>query len=201
MIAYRDYRPTEYDHSGAFLPERRDWLVLDVMRTRDSDALEESNFESALGLLRDARARAYEQHSFNHWGCGWFEVILVKPGTVGERVGRDIERRLENYPVLDEEDFSEREWEQRCQSWDDWGRCDFQQALEQAYPWLEGYDLEPDLLDEIWRRLGTVATIEHMCSDGPSFDIEAALEIQAEQDEARFRAWMERGGKDDCTSD
>lgn len=192
MIPYKVYRPTDYDHSGAFLPDRQDWLVLDVMRTRDSAELEESNFEAALGMLRDARARAYEQHRFGHWGPGWYELILVKPGTVGERVGRKIEERLESYPILDEDDFSRREWEHTCESWDDWGRHDFEQALEQAYPWLEEYDLEPDLVDEIWHKITNVVTVEHMCSDGPHFDYEAALEVMAEQDETRFRNWVEK---------
>lgn len=107
--------------------DRGDWLMC-ISRTRDSDALEESNFDAAYKLLtedrpdwaaqvaewnetdNDVRDVAIERAS--HWLCGWTETILVKPGSEAERLAYDIRARLEDYPVLDEEDWSEREYEE-----------------------------------------------------------------------------------------
>jgi len=40
MTTYSDYAPTPYDRSGAFLPERQDWMVAPVSRNRDSGVLD-----------------------------------------------------------------------------------------------------------------------------------------------------------------
>lgn len=115
-MLYRDFAPTPLDPKGAFLDDRQDWIVLPVSRTRDSEALEQSNFEAALDILKDAYgedSELFECHQFNHWGPGWFEIILAHP-SLAEKV-QEIEERLKNYPVLDEEDFSRREYEATCE--------------------------------------------------------------------------------------
>jgi len=74
---------------GAFLPERADWLVVPVIKTRDSGPLATSNFECAWSRIEDASVaddlQSCESHSFNHWGPGWFEVILVRPAANARR--------------------------------------------------------------------------------------------------------------------
>lgn len=119
MTRYRDFRPTEYDRKGAFLDDdRQDWIVAPCARTRDSGHLDESNFDACLKLLGGESDTA-EVHRFNHWGPGWFEIILVSPSRAD-----DVERikdKLENYPVLDDEDFSDREYEAACRWWKDMG--------------------------------------------------------------------------------
>lgn len=115
MKRYRDYAPTAFDCKGLGLPDRQDWLVAPVIRTRDSGVKAESNFEAALKIL-GGESKAVEVHRFNHWGPGWFEIILVHPSR--EREVEDIERSLENYPLLDDEDFSSREYEAACDYWE-----------------------------------------------------------------------------------
>jgi hypothetical protein len=51
---------------------------------------------------------------FGHWANGWFEIALVKPGSKAEAIARDIEKGLEDYPVIDEDDFCEREAEEEA---------------------------------------------------------------------------------------
>lgn len=55
--------------------------------------------------------RDYQTHQFNHWGPGWFEIIVVRPGSAAHREAQAIAAALSDYPVLDESDFSEREHE------------------------------------------------------------------------------------------
>lgn len=128
MQTYSKFRPTAFDSAGICLPDRQDWLVLDVSRNRDSGPLAESNFDTALNML-GGESDSVEVHRFGHWGPGWFELILIKPGTDQVKTGEEIESSLEDYPVLDDEDHSRREYEEYCESWDSWGRCDYVEQI------------------------------------------------------------------------
>jgi hypothetical protein len=74
-----------------------------------------------------------EVHRFGHWSPGWFEIILVRPGTAAAEVAVEIEERLEDYPLLDEEDFSRREWEDYLESWECWGAREFADHLRDEF--------------------------------------------------------------------
>jgi hypothetical protein len=58
-----------------------------------------------------------EVHRFGHWGPGWYEIIIVRPGSKAEVKGREIEDSLEGYPILNENDFCEREQEAAQETW------------------------------------------------------------------------------------
>lgn len=118
METYAKFAPTSVDPAGAFLEERQDWFVAPVSRTRDSDCLSESNFDAALEAL-GGESEDVEVHRFGHWGPGWFEIILVRPGSPAESIAVDLERRLEDYPVLAEDDYCEREMEEANRVWSD----------------------------------------------------------------------------------
>ena len=114
-MRYSEFQPTGFDCKGLGLPDRQDWVVAPVAHNRDSGILDESNFYAALEIL-GGQSRTVEVHRFNHWGPGWFEIILVHPSR--EKEVEDIESSLENYAILDEEDFSQREWEEASEVWD-----------------------------------------------------------------------------------
>lgn len=114
---YGDWAPTSFDSAGAFLGEdRQDWLVCPVILTRDSGPLEASNFHAAVKLLNAAGAE-YERPSFGHWGPGWVEIIIIPAGGIAEETARKIADRLEDYPVLDEDDYCRREWDEAEETW------------------------------------------------------------------------------------
>lgn len=118
---YSNYQPTGFDPKGIGFDEdddRQNWLVFPCSRTRDSGPLVESNFHSALKAL-GGEGEAVEVHRFGHWGPGWFELILFNPShddTVIEAA--DLIRGLDNYPVIDEMDYCEREHEEACEIWE-----------------------------------------------------------------------------------
>ena len=112
---YGEYRPTQFDQRGLGLPDQQNWIVAPVSRTRDSGPLSESNFHSVLKAL-GGESETVEVHRFGHWGPGWFEVIIVHPDRLAEV--EEIEGVLENYPVFDDSDFSEREHEECCRVWE-----------------------------------------------------------------------------------
>lgn len=122
MQTYREWSPTGFDRRGAFLDDRQDWLVVPVIRTRDSGHIDASNFETACSLVSDASVLddelSFETHRFAHWGPGWFEILIVRPGSKAAAEAEDIEARLEDYPLLDEDDLSEREFEAASEYWE-----------------------------------------------------------------------------------
>ncbi len=116
---YADFAPTAFDSSGAFLPNRRGWLVCAVSQTRDSGPLKLSNFaahEAALEEI-DADNIDHETHRFGHWGPGWFEIILVRAESPCHVEAEEIAAALADYPVLDDEDHSAREFDEACEAW------------------------------------------------------------------------------------
>jgi hypothetical protein len=118
---YKDWAPTEFDHKGAFLggdTPRRNWIVAPVCRTRDTGPLEDSNFETALKILGGEGDRV-EVHRFGHWGPGWFEIILVHPRLVYQV--EELQGCLEEYAILDEGDYSDREHEKATEYWEGMG--------------------------------------------------------------------------------
>lgn len=132
MLTYSKFRPTGFDPAGAFLPDRQDWLVMPVGQNRDSDALSQSNFASALEML-GGESETVEVHRFGHWGPGWFEIIIIDPrDSARVKVAEEIDACLADYPILDESDFSRRENEEYQEAWEHGLASDFSRLLGKA---------------------------------------------------------------------
>jgi hypothetical protein len=150
---YSDWAPSQFDTRGLGLPDRQDWFVLGYMQTRDSNALERSNFRVALRELTRMGVE-HETHRFGHWGPGWIDIIIVHPE------GLEKAETLEggDYPVLDDSDFSEAEIEDEQREWDSWGEREWKRVLYRVTGCERAIDaLSSDDLWELYRE----------CSDGP----------------------------------
>jgi hypothetical protein len=104
------------DYFGAEWPE---YYSSGVGRSRDSDCLEESNFHSMLAAL-GGESETVQVVRENHWAVGWVEWIAIHESD--EQALRAADRqqeRLEGYPILNEDDFSEREYEECRRVWAD----------------------------------------------------------------------------------
>lgn len=79
--------------------------------SRDSDALERSNYILAQEMLDGIDPDAWSIARFNHWAVGWIDEIVYDIGNddMSAEVSR-IRGMLEDYPVLDEVHYSELEW-------------------------------------------------------------------------------------------
>lgn len=117
MITYSTFRPTGFDCRGLGLPDQQDWLVGPVSQTRDSGPLDRSNFECFVAAL-GGESEDCQIHRFGHWGPGWFEIVLINPAN-SELVKRaeEMESSLADYPVLNEEDFSQKEHDEANEIW------------------------------------------------------------------------------------
>jgi hypothetical protein len=94
-------------------------------RNRDSDALTRSNFTQALAAIGgdtgedDDGVSAVTVVSENHWAVGWVEWIAIhKTNATALIIADEIMERLEDYPVLDEDHFSNLEWEEAGDYWE-----------------------------------------------------------------------------------
>lgn len=110
---------------------------------RDSDILTESNYDCVKELLLplnteigieddDARNSTYfdsqnhttalntvEENRCHHWAVGWIESLMIhESNTAALERAEEIMKGLEDdYPVLDDEDFSRREDEAQQEAW------------------------------------------------------------------------------------
>lgn len=86
-------------------------VVAGIGRNRDSEIMDESNFDKALELL-GGESKTIQVHCFGHWACGWFELITVDPkDKKALAIAAKITQDLKEYPVLDDDDYFEREYE------------------------------------------------------------------------------------------
>lgn len=96
-----------------------DYYSSGVGQSRDSDCLEESNFAT---MLRDLGGESETVLVIreSHWAVGWVEWIAIH--ATDDRALQIADRnvdRLQDYPVLDELDFSEHETEAANRVWAD----------------------------------------------------------------------------------
>lgn len=105
---------TKECHRGAtFHISRRDlesvWYATPFMRTRDSDALEESNYQVIRAdLIRVALDGGnVEDHHLGHWGCGWSEQLYIRKDDPKLLLAvQEWINALSDYGVADDEHYS-----------------------------------------------------------------------------------------------
>lgn len=123
MTTVRKYRPTGFDHGvGVFgsMQACLDWLVSPIVVNRDSKLLEQVNWKAqckTLEALGDEELDNWRTHSFGHWACGWYEILIVKPGTKAYKAVAEMECELSGYPILDDSAYSDALYESVCDSW------------------------------------------------------------------------------------
>lgn len=109
---------------------REGWAIGPVGITRDSEPLERSNYRIALRAMIAAAGmdpgdvdhmpaggpepddpRPLFVGSFGHWAVGWIEEIIWRGDNpeLGS-TAYELAARLDDYPVLDEEDYASEEW-------------------------------------------------------------------------------------------
>jgi hypothetical protein len=89
-----------------------------VGQSRDSDCLEQSNFAVMLAELGGESVTVIVVRE-SHWAVGWVEWIAIHESDTTAIATADAAReRLANYPILDEDDFGEREWDAMCETWE-----------------------------------------------------------------------------------
>lgn len=108
-----------HSRNAAYWGESGDWLIV-ISVHRDSDCLSRSNYDAVkeiLGAIEGAVDHLSEERS-SHWAVGWVDCLIIDPSWDAgvARVG-EIRRGLEDYPVVDEEKWSQYEQEEADEVW------------------------------------------------------------------------------------
>ena len=116
------------------------WFYAPVEISRDSGIRETSNWAVAIADL-ERLSIEHVVHRFGHWACGWIESLYVADTPEGETWIRETAGALADYPILSDEDYSEREWEAGSQAWDSFGYQEWLRAQDIG-------DLARDVLED-----------------------------------------------------
>jgi len=114
-------RPSDFAVHIRDVPLFETWSLGPVIKTRDSNNLELSNHDMLIKHLEENHPELeddYQVTGCNHWAVGWvdhlsFKVINEDDGSPTKifHVVRDWFDALSDYPVADESDLSEKEYE------------------------------------------------------------------------------------------
>ncbi len=138
---YRDFSPTGFD-KHITVEKIEDWYMV-AGRKNGSSALENFNFKEATNRL-NGEGKNVEIHRFDHWACGWFEILLVRPDTPEQKFAEEVREELEEYPLLDDDKYNEFICEQvseYIENMQDWEKDNY----------IFDYDLENH--EKIWEHL------------------------------------------------
>jgi len=121
---------------------------------RDSDYLTVSNFETILKLFEDIGVNVVEDYDMSsdkhpsvinvrmkHWLVGWIDTIMIHEdasSVIWDQV-ESINNSLSDYPVLDDDDFYQKESDIINESYDSYIKDEFTDIIKKHY---DLYDIE-----------------------------------------------------------
>lgn len=118
---------TPWKHPEFYMGENwNGWFCSPVGVHRDSGPLDRSNWNvqrTALLALAQWHPAHEDEHedewqdvievTESHWAVGWVSWIAIHPtNLVAIELAEDIQERLKDYPVLDEDAYSELRWDE-----------------------------------------------------------------------------------------
>lgn len=158
-------------------------------QNRDSDTLTRSNFIEGLNNL-GGESETVLVVSENHWLCGYIEWIAIHESDVMalEQADKMLEK-IENYPILNENAFSEMEYEEYYEAWESYGKGDFAESLQKELGLsnrLTEYLKEKTYLCKYYE--GLISSGEYFTNDnsGISLCIDIAVESATRESLASF---------------
>lgn len=141
-------------------PDHTDSVAV-LGQSRDSDLVEESNFQVALDLL-GGESETVEVIRDGHWACGWVETIRVSIRDLEKiKIACEIEDSLENYGVLDDDHHSQMEWDYYHEYAKD-NASSVVSVLVQLFGLPEELESDKEMID-----LAIQLNMEHQLQNGP----------------------------------
>ncbi len=133
MQTFAEYK-AKAEAFGSMLKGRDEWFVSDISRHRESKIIDESNFDAALKVLK-GESETLEIVRFGHWAVGWIEHLFIHPSRKTEL--ESLEEKLDNYPILDEDDFRGREDAATFEAWVSYGCKEFAELLQERFDLMD----------------------------------------------------------------
>lgn len=100
--------------------DRADWPIAYAVH-RDSELIERSNFESMRAAFDEVNSSDWAIETTSHWAVGHVDYLLVRPDTGVVAMADEMRARINDYPILDENLYSEMESDEHerevCEQW------------------------------------------------------------------------------------
>lgn len=122
------------------LPLGKTWAFT-FGKSRDSELLEESNFDVVREDLEKRFPEDVENVHSSHWAVGWVDELAVRmldgkgKVTPAGIAALEWQEKLEDYPVADEEEYNQRQYDASIENIMSEGRIDRAKA-EEVFGWL-----------------------------------------------------------------
>ena len=137
-------------HPNSYWGNRDHWYIV-AGQSRDSNALERSNFASFEKALSAINPESVTIERATHWAVGWVENLMVDSAdSAAIDCAIQILTALEEYPVVNEEHYSQTEYDEVCELWSNMSISDRVDACKSAGCNSLGarrtspYDADPD---------------------------------------------------------
>lgn len=131
-------------HRARDLQKPDDWCIV-YTQNRDSGLIDQSNaaaIDEALEPFTNGKNPDVVPEHHNHWACGWvdgYSIRVFKKGRITKafKTYHELAERMVDYPLLDESDYSAREYEATVENLDDaaW-------KLKREYDLPEGWEAQ-----------------------------------------------------------
>ena len=144
-------------------PDWADRAYMWNIEHRDSHLVDVSNAQAIREELEPfTELEQVEFHSARHWAYGWVDSVVVmvydEDGNITDAFKKvvEIKERLENYPLLNEEDYCNREYEEQCESISDGLPDDLLEGLDtddvvgKVFSWLFDCNQEALYYEDNW---------------------------------------------------
>jgi hypothetical protein len=185
-------RPNNY--AGAEWPKHFVFLG----QHRDSDALTRSNFTVGLAALKKLPELTVETMDDktgemgaplsreiireSHWAVGWVEWIAIHESDAAAiEAAEKMLADMEDYPVLNEEHFSELEWSEYDDAWRNYGHADFIREIQNQFELRDGTSefldaLTPDDTQGFYESL--ISSGEYYTSDNSGVNVRSDRAVE-----------------------
>ncbi len=125
---------TAFDNASNYIGAHFDHMyVAPCMTHRDADILQRSNWLEQSKILDALTGNIWNDEGINgsnNWAVGWTECYLIHPNNEPAlRAAEELADALENYPILNEESFSNMEYEEANECW---ASCNVRERAEYA---------------------------------------------------------------------
>ena len=149
---WQEFGDFSWDRSNEL--EDADQYCLVYTHNRDSGLLDQSNAEAIAEAMKPFLDRDVFEEHHTHWAVGWIDGYAIRVYhrrkiTRGFRTWFDLQQRLADYPVLDEDDYSSRIYEATLAN-----------IADSAWRLKREYDLPSDWAFQTYRWLS-----DHDCSE------------------------------------
>lgn len=151
---YKYLQNHKWEHPDSYFGFSPDGDYVIVSRNRDADILTESNWAVAGAELKavpydDGNDNYHNRPPVYHWRArcsmfGWWEYLMVRKDAPADilKMAEEIARGLSAYPVLSDDDYSERQYEAIYDYW-----CDM--SLSERIEYCEGHPFAARRGDEV----------------------------------------------------